>query len=120
MKISQFENEEALDLLVAILEPTTKIFSDEKVRKMFKNSKTKKIEIVKDIVKLHKKEIIEILAALDGKEVGEYKGNVVTMTTQILELFNDPVLNDFFSSQVQQIASASSGSHTESTEEKEN
>ena len=119
MRLTDYENEDALDLLIGILEPSTKIFSDEKVKKLFSDKKASKLSIIKDIIKFHKKEIIEILAAMEGKDFKQYKGNIVTMTQQILDIFNDPVMNDFFSSQVQMLANASSGQHTENIEESE-
>lgn len=97
MKLSKVENENALDLLADIIEPTAKILSDSEVVNTFKSGK--KIEGVKIIIKNHKKEIMAILAALDGVPVEQYKCNILTLPVKILEILNDEELMEFFTSQ---------------------
>lgn len=97
MKISDFKNEEALDLLVEIIDPVSKMMTDQAFIAKLKGAK--KMEAVKIILKDHKSEIIEILAKLNGQKVEEYQGTIITMTVQILEILNDEDLVDFFISQ---------------------
>lgn len=97
MKISDFKNEEALDLLVEILDPIGEIFSD----KDFTDAITKgdKMKAVKLAINNHKEEILTILACLEGKKREEYQANILEMTKQILDVLNDKELVDFFISQ---------------------
>lgn len=97
MKISDFKNEEALDLLVEIIDPVSKMMTDQAFIAKLKGAN--KMEAVKIILKDHKSEIIEILAKLNGQKVEEYQGTIITMTVQILEILNDEDLVDFFTSQ---------------------
>ena len=97
MKISDFKNEEALDLLADILEPASEIIADEEVKKAYKN-KGNKLTLAKIIIKNHKSAIIEILARLNGKAVEEYTCNVFTLPIKLIEILNDEELVSFFNS----------------------
>lgn len=109
MKISDYKNEEALDLLADIIEPCSEIFSDDSVQEAIKNKNFKKV--IAPVIKHHKKEIIEILARLDGKSVDEYECNVFTLPIKVLELLSDKALVDFFSSQALMSDEKSSTEH---------
>ena len=95
MKLSEYKNEQALDILADILEPSAKIFSDKDVKKAFETGD--KIKGIKAAIKTHKSEIIEILAVLDGVPVAEYECNVLTLPVKLLEILNDTDLTSFFS-----------------------
>ena len=95
MKLSEYKNEEALDILADILEPSAKIFSDKDVKQAFE--KGGQISGIKAAIKGHKTEIIEILAVLDGVPVAEYECNVLTLPVKLLEILNDTDLMSFFS-----------------------
>lgn len=99
MKLSEYKNEEALDILADILEPSAKIFSDKDVKKTFE--KGGQISAIKTAIKKHKKEMIEILARLDNVPVAEYKCNILTLPVKIMEILNDTELTSFFNSQRQ-------------------
>ena len=94
MKLSEYKNEQALDILADILEPSAKIFSDKDVKKAFETGD--KIKGIKAAIKTHKNEIIEILAVLDGVPVAEYECNVLTLPVKLLEILNDTDLMSFF------------------------
>lgn len=115
MKITEIENEEALDLLADIIDPAADIFTDEEVREEFRNGKNK-VKLVKIILKKHKASIVQIMARLDGKQVDEYHANIIVMTKQLLEILNDKELMEVFISQGQTVDSTSSGSATENIE----
>lgn len=118
MKLTEIENEEALDLLADIIEPASGIFTDEEIRDEARNGKNK-IKLVQLILRNHKKAIIEILARLDGKQVSEYHANLIVMTKQLLEILNDKDLMEVFISQGQKKDSTYSGSAMENTEAEE-
>lgn len=97
MKLSEYKNEQALDILADIIEPSAKIFTDPNVKQAF--SKGDKIKGIKAAIKNHKPEVLEILAVLDGVPVEEYECSVLTLPAKILEILNDTALTDFFNSQ---------------------
>lgn len=116
MKLSEYENEDAIDLLADLLEPTATIFSDKELASAVR-SKCNRITAVKIALKNNKKSVIEILARLDNIPVEEYSCNVGTILYKLLEIINDEVLNDFFTSQSQKMEEASSGNATANTKE---
>ena len=97
MKLSEIKGEAALDLLVDIIDPASKIMSDPDIKKLV--GAKNKSAIIKTLIKNHKPEIIEILAIIDGVPVEEYEVNVFTLPLKLLELLNDPELVSFFTSQ---------------------
>ena len=118
-KLSEYKDEEALDLLADILEPAIKIFADpDFARAMMAD---KRMTAIKVAVKSHKHEVMEILAAMDGVPVNEYHCNVLTLPMRLLDIMNDEGLKAVFTSQVQEKKeSTSSGPVTENTGDAEN
>lgn len=100
MKLSEYQNEEALDVLADIIEPTTEILADPEVKNLYKTAP--KIKLVQHIVKNHKENILVILARLDNVPREEYKCNILTLPMKLIEILNDKDLVDFFSSQASQ------------------
>lgn len=115
-KISEYKDEEALELLADLLDPITEILIDKEVTKTFKRNKLKGIA---KAVKNHKSAVFKCLAILDGSPDEEYHCNVITLPKTILEIINDKDLLDFFSSQSQETEEESFGSHTENGESEE-
>lgn len=116
MKLSEYENEEALDLLADIIEPVGKIFADTKMQEL----KDKPlIELVQYVLKNYKSEIMQVLARLDNVPLEDYHCNAFTLPKKIAEFYSDAVAMDFFGSSVQSMVSTASGSVTENTEETE-
>lgn len=97
MKLSEYKNEDALELLADLIEPVSVLMTDEQLKKMV-TADAKKLDIARYLLKSHNKEIIAVLARLNGADV--YDANIVDILTQVLDLINDPVLTDFFESQV--------------------
>ena len=88
--------------------------SDKEIGDAFKENRFKAIGIA---IRNHKKAVIQIMAAMDGVPVEEYKCNVFTLPVKILELLNDPALVQLFTYQGQTGDANSSGSVSENTEE---
>jgi hypothetical protein len=116
MKLSEYKNEDALDLLADILDPLSEILMDSEFQKLTKESGTK-MKVVQFLLKNHKKHIIEIMARLDNVPVEEYEMNVLTFPKKILEIMNDKELVDFFRVQGQMMEDGISGPAMENTEE---
>lgn len=121
MKISEFKGEKAIDFIGDIIEPVSKIFSDEIVRGLFTGGKADekktKSAIAKHICKNYPTETIEILAVLNGVEPEKYEGNPVTIVMQVFEILNDPDLMSVFISSEQKTEKKSFGSAAGSSEE---
>lgn len=117
-KLSDYKDEEALDLLADILEPAVAIMADPGVRDAAKTSN--KIKIAKVVIKNHKPEVMEIMATLEGVSVKDFHCNIFTLPAKIMEILNDKELMTVFTSQAQEIGqSISSGPATVNTEDEE-
>lgn len=119
ISLKQFENEDAIDLLAEIIEPTSLILSDEEFSKRWTSGQPV-ILAVKYALKNHKKEVVQIVSALHGENPETYKFNLLTLTADLILLLNDPYLKEVFTSQAQNETNEDSGSVTVSTEEAEN
>lgn len=120
MKLSEIKGEKAIDLLADLLDPVGEILEDEKIIKMVRSGKATRVEIVKVVLKRHKKAVIEILALMDGEDPKTYEVNVLTLPSKLLEILNDQDFINLFTSQGQKITEQLSGSATGTTKEKEN
>lgn len=115
MRLSEFENEDALDLLANIIEPAAEIMQDKKIVALVRSGKPV-LYAVAEILRSHKKQAIEIVSALHKKKPGEYTFTAVSLTNDVIELMNDPEIQMVFTSQSPTATAEPSGSATESTE----
>lgn len=113
MKLSEYQGEAALELLADLIEPAGEIMSDKQIGDIFKENRFKAIGLA---IKNHKKAVMQIMAAMDGVPVDEYKCNVFSLPVKILELLNEPYLVQLFTYQGQTGDAKSSGSVSENTE----
>lgn len=118
MKLSDFKDEAALDLLAEIIDPAAEIFSDTKIANILRNNGAP-AEAVKIAIRNHKKSVIQIMAAMEGVPFEEYHCNVFSLPIKLLEILNDKELVEFFTSQGQIMEEKSSGSATVNTKVKE-
>lgn len=98
MKLSEYKDGEALDLLAELIDPVATIASDKQIAELVK-AKAGKLKVVQYVIKSHKEQILQILAAIDGVPVEEYHCNALTLPLKVLEILNDKDLMDFFTSQ---------------------
>lgn len=119
MRLSEFKGEDAIDVLADIIEPITKILQDDAVIKLWKQDNKTVSDAVKTILKGHKHEVVEILAAMERKTYDEYlpEVTVLSLPIKLLEILNDKEFMDFFTSQVKTISAVSFGDATENTDE---
>ena len=123
--LSDFRDEQALDLLADVFEPVVKIMSDNEFLTAF--DKGKRLEAVKIAIKNHKPEVMEVLAAMEGVPVSEYHCNVFTVPIRLGEvvgaIMKEPELMAFFTPQgktkSKEYTKTSSGSATGITKETE-
>lgn len=116
-RLSDYKNEEALDLLVDIMEPAAELMSDsDTVQLLYSKKAGDRMKGVKQMIKEHKGAVIEILAALEGVPVNEFECSVFTIPTRLLEILNDKELLSFFTDQQTQSSEMSSTSAMETTQ----
>ena len=119
-RLSDFKDDEALDVLCDLIEPACVIMADETVQKAFEQgSGMTMVQAVKLIIKGHKRAVMEIMAALEGVPVEEFHCNLLTLPMQVMQILNDNDLKNFFTLQGQTDSLTDSGSATENTEESE-
>lgn len=116
-KISEYKDEEALDLLADLLEPCIELFSDKALWNAIKSES--RIKAVSIAIKNHKQSVVQIMAILHGVPVEEFHYNVITLPKMVLEVLNDKDLLDFFKSQGENAVETHSGSVTENTEDEQ-
>lgn len=119
-KLSEIQNEDAIDVLADLLDPIAEISKDKEVRapkKLEDGTEVPKtrLEIVQTILKRHKRAVIQILAILDGVPLEEYKINMIQIPAKVYECLNDKDILAFFQSQGLNLSDAPSGSATENT-----
>ena len=108
-KLSEYKNEEALELLAELIVPVTEVLVDKEVVKKFRENKLKGIAYA---LKHHTKAVFACMAVLNGKPVESYTCNIISLPKTILDVINDKDLMDFFTSQSQEAEEESSGSAT--------
>lgn len=126
--LTDFKGEAALDLVANIIEPVSVLVADEKVKDMV-SGELDGVGIAKltsYLLKEHKKEILEILAATEGKKPSECEftlkslfvdvNNLVKMITEDEDMAD---VRNFFYDLKREDSQNSSGSATETTQETE-
>ena len=117
--ISEYHNEDALELLANILEPASEIMADKEVTDPLLYGKGEKIHGIKLAIQNHKKACLELLAAFEGVPVETYECNLFTLPMRLLEIVNDKEVIAFFTAQQTMSSAQSFGSATETTKEEE-
>lgn len=107
-KLSSYRGEEAVEIIANITEPAIKIMADKELRDMITQEKGR-MKAVKHALKNHKREVLQIMASLDGVDVEdenafkEYVDSVTffTLPMNLFSIFNDPDIQSLFTSQAQ-------------------
>lgn len=125
MRISEIRGDAALDFIADIIEPASVIFGDDEITNLIKPDKdepvkkTRLMTAAKAILKRHRNEAKEILAALEGVSVEEYKANPIQILAQVFMFLIDASgdITTVFFSQERKTGNASSGDVTENITE---
>lgn len=115
-KISEIKGEDALDVLADVLEQLSIIFGDQEFAKLVRSGASR-MEEAKYLLKVHKKEILVIMAVLDEADPATYAPSVVQIPIKMMELLNDPDIHLLFPSLDQVTSSGSATANTEATEQ---
>lgn len=98
-KISELQQEEAIEVLGEIIDPLATIFADKEVIDTIRGNGTK-VQAINIVCRKYASELIDIMAAVDGVPRSEYKVNIFTLPVAVMAIINDEELKDFFTSQV--------------------
>lgn len=130
MRLSDIKGERTLDVIADIIDPIANIAEDETASALFKREKLpqgmtanqfliqRARKAVPALLKGHKKDIIAILAAIDGTTPEEYTGalNLVRLTKDCVELLTDDAFGTLFISAQSEDSSGSAPENTEAPE----
>lgn len=112
-RLSDYKNEEAIDLIADLLEPIAVIINAIRTEK--EGCKTK-VELVSKLIKDHKNEVKSILLRIDPTELTAI--NIVSrMTSFLMDMQADEDMLYFFNSAANEMENTSSGGVTETTTE---
>lgn len=100
-RLSEYKDEEALDLMADLLEPFVTILGDEEFANEYRSGKT--LAAVRVAIKKHKGEVMDILARMDNTPREQYHCDILTLPMRLLDILNDENLKEVFTSQVQTI-----------------
>lgn len=114
MKISEIKGEQAIDTFAEIIEPLTAILADEEIKEA-----DNKLEAIKIALKKYKREVITILALLEGENPETYEPTLFTLPAKLIEITDEPEVKTLFMSVGQTEENNSSGSVTENTKDGE-
>lgn len=112
-KLSDYQNDEAIELWADLLEPIGRIIQDDAVKKTLKSGAAP-IVIAKVILKDHAKDAAEILLRIDPTPL-DGMNIVLRLVALIGEIGSNKDMRSFFGFAETQTDSESSGSVTEST-----
>lgn len=97
-RLTELQNEQAAEMLAEIIEPAATIFADTDVRDALKESK---MSGVKTAMKKHSKELIDLLAIIDGADRETYSVNAIQIVSKTLAILSDKELVQAFTLQAQ-------------------
>lgn len=115
--LSDYKDDEAIDLWATILDPLMVIVGDEEIKKMYAEKKSY-ASIAAVAIKEHKEQVKEVILAIDDTPITA--SNLMTrVLVNMLDMVNDGEYGAFLNSQVQKDGQSASTPATESTEVKE-
>ena len=107
MKLSDIKGERAIEVIADLIEPIANIASDKECADLFSvkpvNGENKNVTARKHLVKkvplllrTHKRDVIQVIATLDGKSVEEM--NLFSITSALIGMVQDEALIQLFTS----------------------
>ena len=112
MKLGDFKDDRAIDVIAALLPHVRGILSNKEVMASIKKSGTM-MDVAHEMFKGSREDTVAILAILNEEDPADYHFDATTLYSKTLEMISDPDLLVLFGLQRQ--TSASSGSASENT-----
>ena len=113
MRLSDFKDEKAIEVVAKLLVPIGNIAADKEMASVQKNSKHMG-EFVSLLLQKHTQDVMTMLAVLNDQDPADYHCNAATVLSDTFQMISDPQLMSLFGLQRQ--TPASSGSASENTE----
>ena len=113
MRLSDFKDEKAIEVVAKLLVPIGNIAADKEMASVQKSSKHMG-EFVSLLLQKHAQDAMTMLAVLNDQDPADYHCNAATVLADTFQMISDPQLMSLFGLQRQ--TPASSGSASESTE----
>ena len=98
MKLSEIKGERALDVLADLIDPVAEIFGDKEISAALQSGKAP-AKAIKLALKNHKRAVLDMMAAIDGEDPATYQPSLFVLPKRLLDLLNDPEVQQLFSSQ---------------------
>lgn len=98
MKLSEIKGERALDVLADLIDPVAEIFGDKEIMTALQSGKAP-AKAIKLALKNHKRAVLDMMAAIDGEDPETYQPSLFVLPKRLLDLLNDPEVQQLFSSQ---------------------
>lgn len=114
-------NNDKLELFADVLEPAGRIIADKAWALKWQDGD--RLGAIREAIKGHKADIVDILARIDGVDPAEYQIDGLSLFMRLAAMFNRPDLefaNGLFTSQAQSADAASSGPATANIKESAN
>lgn len=121
-KLSEFKDDEAMDVLAEILEPASNLIGNANFKLAIRGDKNNgikpnRLQAIRVAIKENRTDVVRIMAILSEKPLEEFHYNLLTLPKMMLDIFNDKELIDFFSYQSEKDLQTPFGSAMENTEE---
>jgi len=113
MKLYEFKDEKAIEVVAALMEPIANIASNPENKKAKENGGTK-VHFAAALLRNNSRDVMDMLAILNDQDPAEYHCTAASLISDVINVLNDPELFELFGLQRQ--TPASSGSASESTE----
>lgn len=120
MRLSEFRDEQGVEVVAKLLVPIAKIVSNEKNAKAQKEANEGKgsmLDFVSALLQNSPRDVMDMLAILDGKDPNEYHCSAATVLVDALHMVSDPELLMLFGLQRQTLASPGSALETTGAQE---
>lgn len=113
-RLSEIKGEDALDVLADVLGELSVIFGDQDFVKLVRGGGSK-MDVMKYLLKAHKKEVLRVMAVIEGENPEEYMPTVIEIPMKLIALLNDPDIKLLFPSLETVTSSGSAMENTEAT-----
>ena len=121
MQLNEIKNEKAVEVLAELIEPITEIATDKELQEFIEKKEGEgkqltKAGLIHFILKRHKTAILHMLAILDEEDPESYNVSFYALPAKVINLFNDPLVQQLFFSQNPKKHETSFGSVSSSIE----
>lgn len=124
-KLSEFKDDEAMDVLAEVIEPVAELCTDKEFVQLVRGDKSKgikpdRIKATQKAITDHRKAVVKIMAVLNETPVEEFHYNIMTLPMMFVKMLNDKELLAFFQYQGETDLETRSGSAMANIEENPN